>query len=970
MQGWQTPYLGLRDIPRDLSGFELQAFFTFSRGERELIEARRGDPLRLGLALHIGFLRMSGRLLDAVRVVPPALWRHLGSELGIDAPEIASLRAMYGRGRTLFDHQQVACDALGFRWMSEHQRRALVRLLSDEVSRCADREQLLVFARRWLYEHQLLIVHDRAIRALIATALVQLEAETAALIRTDVQPATLERWRRTIAEPHTTGQTQQSWLWAAPAKHSTRQISEVLERIELLYGLDVQKCLAKLPDLIVRRYARRLASRPPSAGAKIKEPARTVEVACFLRYCLLSATDQLILMVQRRVVDLWRQAAAGVGDTVDWADMYQALLNELASLSAEGAVPDAELRVRLEALVTANRQRRPPSRASLVRERLIEAIRPVRSVLVAIAELPWQATGEHPVTTALATLRELYAGSLRKLPDDIVAPRLGSVWRDAISGYDRERAFRALEVATLFALRRSVRNGSVWIEHSLTFRGRERLFLPAERWQAEAKRHYARLSLPTKAAAFLEPLLARVRAGVDAVAEAARSGVLRVDDDLHLSALPADDEDPEVAKLRAKLDHRIGEVQLPEVILAVDAQVRFSWIMLGREPRSADELLMAYAGILAHGTSLTAAECARMMPQLSANSIRQAMRWAGDERRLGQACQAVLEFMQRHPIATTWGRSDLASSDMMSMETTKRVWQARLDPRRNTPSIGIYSHVRDRWGIFHAQPFVLNERQAGVAIEGIVRQERIEVSQLAVDTHGYTDFAMALSRLLGFDLCPRLKELKQRHLYVPRGMEVPAEIASVCVANVDPSLVESHWDALVHLTASVMSGHASAVAALARFGSAARGDPIYEAGVQLGRLLRTAFLADYFVNVAFRRELRRVLNRGEAVNALKRAIYTGRVSPAQAKRVDEMQAVADALSLLANIVMAWNTAQMQAVLDRWANRRQVIPPELIGRIAPTRLEGINLRGVFRFPIERYADQLLPSQIAAKTNALH
>jgi TnpA family transposase len=95
--------------------------------------------------------------------------------------------------------------------------------------------------------------------------------------------------------------------------------------------------------------------------------------------------------------------------------------------------------------------------------------------------------------------------------------------------------------------------------------------------------------------------------------------------------------------------------------------------------------------------------------------------------------------------------------------------------------------------------------------------------------------------------------------------------------------------------------------------------------------------------------LRRVLNRGEAVNALKRAIYTGRISPAQAKRVDEMQAVADALSLMANIVMAWNTSQMQAVLDRWSNRRQVIPPELIGKIAPTRLESINLRGVFSLP---------------------
>ena len=121
-------------------------------------------------------------------------------------------------------------------------------------------------------------------------------------------------------------------------------------------------------------------------------------------------------------------------------------------------------------------------------------------------------------------------------------------------------------------------------------------------------------------------------------------------------------------------------------------------------------------------------------------------------------------------------------------------------------------------------------------------------------------------------------------------------------------------------------------------------------------------------DASFRRELRRVLNRGEAVNALKRAIYTGRVGPAQSRRADEMQAVADALSLLANIVMAWNTTQMQAVLDRWANRRQIVPPELTGRIAPTRLEGINLRGIFRFPLERCAGQILPSQTTAKTSA--
>ena len=72
-----------------------------------------------------------------------------------------------------------------------------------------------------------------------------------------------------------------------------------------------------------------------------------------------------------------------------------------------------------------------------------------------------------------------------------------------------------------------------------------------------------------------------------------------------------------------------------EVVLAVDAQVRFSWIMLGREPRSTDELLMVYAGIMAHGTSLTAVECAHDSA-IVCHQHSPVMRWAQDERRLSQ----------------------------------------------------------------------------------------------------------------------------------------------------------------------------------------------------------------------------------------------------------------------------------------------------------------------------------------------
>ena len=161
--------------------------------------------------------------------------------------------------------------------------------------------------------------------------------------------------------------------------------------------------------MLVRRYARRMAGRPPSVSARIKEPARTLEVSCFLRYCLLTATDQLIFMFQRRVADLWRHCADGVAASLDWAQQYQELLLQLSELASHDTVPDAELPSRLREIVAARRAQRPPSRASVIRQRLIDAIAPVRALLRGVSRLPWQTTGEHPALDALNKLRAGYA---------------------------------------------------------------------------------------------------------------------------------------------------------------------------------------------------------------------------------------------------------------------------------------------------------------------------------------------------------------------------------------------------------------------------------------------------------------------------------------------------------------------------------------------------------------------------------
>jgi hypothetical protein len=326
---------------------------------------------------------------------------------------------MYRRGNTLFEHQQLACEVLDFHWLSEGQRRILSGAIRLELTRTRDSEQLLIFARRWLYEHRLLIMHERAIRSTIAKVRQHFEVSLAKSIRAAVGDAELERWRKALVTPRESGVTQQSWFWAPPAKHSTRQIEELLERIATLYELGIQRHFADVPDDLLRRYARRLANRPPSIGARIKEPLRTIESVYFLRYCLLIGTDRLLLMVRRRVADLWRRASTdGTRVVVHWADMYRELLASLASLASDSTLAESEIRERLQSLVAEHKKRKPPTRAQLVRDQLTLEIRPVRSLLSGLMVLPWDATADHPVLAAVRLLKSLYEQGVRELPAD------------------------------------------------------------------------------------------------------------------------------------------------------------------------------------------------------------------------------------------------------------------------------------------------------------------------------------------------------------------------------------------------------------------------------------------------------------------------------------------------------------------------------------------------------------------------
>ena len=101
MQDWREQYLGLATFPTTLSTNELDELFAFDDDIIQMVGARRTSLTRLGLVLQIGFLRLTGRSLNSVQVIPPAVLARAGQAAGIAAPAPPTIDRVAQRWHTL-----------------------------------------------------------------------------------------------------------------------------------------------------------------------------------------------------------------------------------------------------------------------------------------------------------------------------------------------------------------------------------------------------------------------------------------------------------------------------------------------------------------------------------------------------------------------------------------------------------------------------------------------------------------------------------------------------------------------------------------------------------------------------------------------------------------------------------------------------------------------------------------------------
>ena len=468
MQRWQYPFLGLTHIPATLSPFEIRWFFTLSETELAAVCSRHRPLSQLGIALQLGFLRMTGRLLNDVKLLPGALLEHLGGQLQIEVPALASIRALYRRKRTLYEHQVLAVDLLGFHKLPEKARPWLAKHLREEAASLMSADELVLAARRWLYAHHYFIPNERVILDLARESLALSEDQLLAEVEAKVPPAVRARWLASLLmpHPHAAGISVLEWLQEPPRKHSPRHFTETLEKIRLLIGIGAHEfSLSTFPLERLRAYASRMIRRRPARFARLKEPRRTLELVAFIRYTLLRTTDMLLLQFERRVAELWRAAYSHtLQSEVQAAAQYRAVLARIGALLDDPQLEAEAFREHTRELLGTLSPRRYRSRTEAIRHHLLRDAVRVHSLMRQMVELRFETVPDHPLSSALDTLRTLYASGTVELPAEVkcaFSPR----WDPLVQSPDRRAARHAFAAATMLyshdAACATARHGSI-----------------------------------------------------------------------------------------------------------------------------------------------------------------------------------------------------------------------------------------------------------------------------------------------------------------------------------------------------------------------------------------------------------------------------------------------------------------------------------------------------------------------------
>jgi TnpA family transposase len=552
---------------------------------------------------------------------------------------------------------------------------------------------------------------------------------------------------------------------------------------------------------------------------------------------------------------------------------------------------------------------------------------------------------------AIEMLKDMNDRQARKVPDDAPTSFVRKRWKNLLQtpdGIDR----RFYELCVFSELKNSLRSGDIWVQGSRQFKDFDEYLLPSPRFMEQLAKNKLGLAVDTNCEQFLKARLAeldRQLAAVERLAAANELPDATILSSGRLKVTPLDNAVPDEAEaLMQQVYSLLPHLKITELLLEVDSWTGFTGHFKHlKTGEAAEDQYLLLATILADAINLGLSKMAESCPGMTHAKLTWLQAWHIRDETYSGALAELVNAQFRQPFSSYWGDGTTSSSDGQNFKAGGRgqfAGQVNLKYGQE-PGVQFYTHISDQYSPYHINVINATARDATHVLDGLLYHESdLRIEEHYTDTAGFTDHVFGLMHLLGIRFAPRIRDLADKRLYIYDDPKLYPTLESLIGGGINLKHVRAHWPEILRLATSIKQGTVTASLMLRKLGSYPRQNGLAVALRELGRIERTLFTLDWMQNVELRRRVQIGLNKGEAKNALARAVFLNRLGEIRDRSFENQRYRASGLNLVVSAIVLWNTVYLERAVQALRDSGQEIDEKLLKHLSPLGWGHINLTG--------------------------
>ena len=938
-------------LPQDFSDEEMARDWTLSETDKKEVNRYRTNS-RLFIAIQLCAVRLYGRFLVEVNDLSRRIVSYLNSQL--ELPPSLTISTP-DRDATFSEQRKNILTYLGFSKYDDTAQASLETWLSKQAEQGYLPDELFLRAEQYLLSTKVILPGPSVMERLIISVCSDVHER---LFESLYQQLSVEI-RQAIDELLIAAPGDQRSLFYLlkeyPPSATITSIQSYLERYRSLDGTGIDAIESRIVDPAFMDYLYKLARRYNAKDIKrFKENKRYSLMLCFLLETRKVLLDHLVKMHDQYILDMlrkgkqvhekkhreFRKRQKKAIDTVldathlvlDWPDE-----KPLTKVDLWQRIDEKKL---LESVDDLHIFKRLEERG--YGDLLLARYPSLRKYFPEFLHLPFQAKpGTEPLLKSIQLIRQLDAGELKTLPDDVPTYFIPKELRRCLKGKNGKIQRNAWELGVAMAMKEAMRSGDLFVPKSKQHVSFWDLMLNQHRWEDTREAAYEDLQQPFKDQVKAQLILqfhqsvgeADKRFGLDTFADI-KDGNLK---------LKRDDkaEIPEaVKKLQKVIDASMPTIRIEELLMEVDRETNFTRHFIPVQqhhsrPKNFYKTLIS--ALISQATNLGVVAMSASVDDVTVDMLRHVLQFYVREETITAASAEIVNQHHQLPFSEVHGSGQVSSSDAQRFRIRADSLLAAYYPRYYgyyEKAIGIYTHVSDQYSVYSTKAISCNPREALYVLDGILENNTIlKIREHTTDTHGYTEIIFALCYLLGYYFMPRIRDLKDQQLYrVERNVNYGV-FTPLLNKTADLDIVEEQWDEMIHVATSLKERTAPAHVIVERLTNSFPSDRLAKAFTNLGRIIKTEYILRYITDKDLRRTVQLQLNKGEYRHNLPRWIFFANQGEFTTGDYLEIMNKASALSMVSNAILYWNTSRISNIVDELRKQGETVDDDLLAHIS-------------------------------------